>query len=315
MKAPPPRSLVAPPRLRPGDRIELVAPSGPVKRALVLAGARRLREAGYRVTFGRHVFDRRGHLAGRDEARAGDVNRALRNPDVRCVLMARGGYGAMRAAPAIDWEAMRRDPKIYAGFSDATYFHSGFALRSGVRTLHGPNAQGFGDRSSRELPRWLAWGTTPRPSLAERTVRVAARLAGPAHPVSGRVVGGNLVLVHYAAMAGLLPPLRGCLLFLEEVNEAPYRVDGLLTSLLHAGALRGVRGVVLGGFTNCVPQKGHKELPLWTVLEDHLAPLGIPVLRGAPAGHGGRNVPFPLGARATLDPRARSLVFDEGLVS
>ncbi|HET9952120.1 MAG TPA: LD-carboxypeptidase [Candidatus Eisenbacteria bacterium] len=309
------RHLTAPPRLRPGDRIELVAPSGPVKRTLVLAGARRLEAAGYRVTFGRHVFDRRGHLAGRDEARAGDMNRALRDPDVRCVLMARGGYGAMRAAPEIDWDAMRRDPKIYAGFSDATYFHCGFALRAGVRTLHGPNAQGFGSGSARELARWIAWTATPRPSLAHRTLRAPVRMAGSSRPATGRVLGGNLVLLHYAALTGLLPPLRGSLLFLEEVNEAPYRVDGLLTGLLHAGSLRGLRGIALGGFTNCVPQKGHKELPLRTVLHDHLAGLGIPVRRGVAAGHGARNIPFPLGARAVLDPRAKALVFEEGLVS
>ena len=309
------RALVAPPRLRPGDRIELVAPSGPVKRRLVLAGARRLEAAGYRVTFGRHVFDRRGHLAGRDEARADDMNRALRNPSVRCILMARGGYGTMRIADSIDWSAMRRDPKIYAGFSDATYFHAGFALHAGVRTLHGPNAQGFGDRSAVELRRWLAWVTTPRPSPAHTTLRAPQRFAGPARAVSGRLFGGNLYLVHYAAMGGLLPSLRGTLLFLEEVNEPPYRVDGLLASLRVMGALDGLRGVALGGFTNCVPQKGHIELPLATVLRDHLAPLGIPVRRGVLSGHGPRNIPFPLGARATLDPRRGTLTFEEGLVS
>lgn len=305
---------VAPPRLRPGDRIEIVAPSSSVKVAPVLAGAKRLESAGFRVTFGRHVFERRGHLAGSDAARAADMNRALRNPDVRCILMARGGYGAMRVAPAIDWGAMRRDPKLYAGFSDATYFHAGFSLRSGVRTLHGPNAIGFGGRSAGELRRWLAWVTTPRPSIEDRTLRAAGLVAG-AGRVTGRVLGGNLVLVHFAAMTGLLPSLRGAILFLEEVNEAPYRVDGLLASLRFSGALAGVRGVALGGFTNCVPLKGHRELPLAQVFRDHLGVLGVPVRRGLRAGHGSRNIPFPLGARAALDPRAKALVFEEGLVS
>lgn len=307
-------ALVAPPRLRAGDRIEIVAPSSSVKVASVLAGARRLESAGFRVTFGRHVFERRGHLAGSDAARAADLNRALRNPDVRCVLMARGGYGAMRVAPAIDWGAMRGDPKIYAGFSDATYFHVGFALRSGVRTLHGPNTIGFGARSAGELRRWVAWVTTPRPNIETRTLPAPSALVGSG-PVTGRVVGGNLVLVHFAAMTGLLPTLRGKILFLEEVNEAPYRVDGLLASLRYSGALDGVRGVALGGFTNCVPLKGHRELPLIQVFRDHLGPLGVPVRRGIRAGHGARNIPFPLGARATLDPRAKALVFEEGLVS
>lgn len=307
--------LTAPPRLRPGDRIAIVAPSGPVRAPLVRAGARRLEEAGFRVVWGRHVFDRRGHLAGEDAARAADLNRALRDPGIRAILMARGGYGAMRVAPETDWGAMRRDPKIFAGFSDATYLHAGFALRSGVRTMHGPNVQGFGGVSERELPRWLAWATAPRPEARWREFRLAARLAGPATPVRGRVSGGNLVLVHYAALTGLLPSLRGALLFLEEVNEAPYRVDGLLAALRFGGHLAGIRGVILGGFTNCTPQKGHRELPLRDVLLEHLGSLGVPVLAGMPAGHGARNAPFPLGASATLDPRARSLTFDDPLVS
>ncbi|HEU4725913.1 MAG TPA: LD-carboxypeptidase [Candidatus Eisenbacteria bacterium] len=309
------RALVAPPRLRPGDRIELVAPSGPVKRPLVLAGARRLEAAGFRVTFARHLFDRRGHLAGSDAARADDMNRALRDRDVRCVLMARGGYGTMRIAPAIDWSAMRRDPKIYAGFSDATYFHAGFALHAGVRTLHGPNAQGFGGASARELRRWLAWVTTPRPDERVRRFRAPRRLAGPRGAVRGRVMGGNLVLLHYAALTGLLPSLRGSLLFLEEVNEAPYRVDGLLASMRLSGAFAGVKAILLGDFTNCVPQKGHRELPLRQVLLDHLAPLGAPAAAGLPAGHGRRNAPFPLGARARFSPSSGVLEFEEGLVS
>jgi muramoyltetrapeptide carboxypeptidase len=309
------RALLAPPRLRPGDRIELVAPSGPVKRPLVLAGARHLQEAGFKVTFGRHLFDRRGHLAGNDAARAGDMNRALRNRDVRCILMARGGYGTMRIAPDIDWSAMRRDPKIYAGFSDATYFHAGFALHAGVRTLHGPNAQGIGGHSLRELRRWLAWVTMPSVDPRWGTLRAPRRIAGPVRSVRGRVFGGNLVLLHYAALTGLLPSLRGSVLFMEEVNEAPYRVDGLLASLRLSGALAGVAAAVLGGFTNCVPQRGHRELPLSTVLQEHLAPLAIPVVRGLSAGHGARNMPFPLGAMATLDPSRGTLVFGEGLVS
>ena len=128
-------------------------------------------------------------------------------------------------------------------------------------------------------------------------------------------MGGNLVLLHFAALTGILPSLRGSILFLEEVNEAPYRIDGLLVGLRDSGALVGVKGAVLGGFTNCVPQPGHRELPLEVVLTDHLSPLSIPVLRGLPAGHGMRNAPFPLGAKATLTPRRGILEFDEGLVS
>jgi muramoyltetrapeptide carboxypeptidase len=287
-----------------------------VNRLLVQRGARRLEEAGFRVTFARHLFDRRGHLAGEDQARVDDLNRAFRNPDVRCVLMARGGYGLLRLAESIDWAAVRRDPKVYAGFSDATYLHLGLALHANLRTLHGPNAQGFGGRSVGELKRWVAWVTSPRPDARWRTLSAPRRLEGtPRGVISGRVRGGNLVLIHFAALTGMAPSLRGSLLFLEEVNEAPYRVDGLLASLRASGALAGIRGVALGGFTNCVPQKGHRELPLRAVLRDHLALLRVPVAGGIRAGHGARNAPFPLGARATLDTRRGLLTFDEGLVS
>ncbi|MBI4364369.1 MAG: LD-carboxypeptidase, partial [Candidatus Latescibacteria bacterium] len=133
--------------------------------------------------------------------------------------------------------------------------------------------------------------------------------------VRGRVLGGNLTLVHYAAGTPFLPSLRGAILFLEEVNEPPYKIDGMLAHLDLAGALRGVRGAALGRFVHCVPRPGRRELPLRDVLLDHLGAGGAPVLMGLAAGHGRRNLPLPLGAKATLDPGRGCLVYDEGLVS
>jgi len=303
----------APPRLRAGDRIGIVAPSGPVRAAALTAGARALESAGFRVVMGRHVGDRLGHLAGRDAARAADLNRMLRDPDIRCVLMARGGYGALRIVSRVDWGAMRRDPKIFAGFSDATLLHLGFALHAGVRTLHGPNLAGLGAGRGSEFRRWLAWTTEPRPADSTRTYGAPRRLAGGARAVRGRVLGGNLVLVQYAATSGFLPPLRGRLLFLEDVNEPPYKIDGMLASLRNGGWLRGIQGVALGDFTNCVPRPGRRELPAATVLRDHLGALAAPVWRGIRAGHGALNLPLPLGATATL-ARGR-LTYEEGFVS
>lgn len=307
--------MTAPPRLRPGNRIGVVAPSGPVLRRYLVAGLRVLDRAGYRARLARHLHDRRGHLAGSDAARVEDFNRMLRDPDIRCVLMARGGYGAMRIAAEVDWDAMRRDPKIFAGYSDATFLHLGFHARAGVRTLHGPNLHGLGLGRAGEIRRWLAWLSEPRPVLSTRALRAPRRLVGARAAARGRVLGGNLALVHYAAGTGFFPSLRGAILFLEEVNEPPYKIDGMLAHLSLAGAFRGVRGAALGSFLNCVPRPRHRELPLREVLRDHLGKLGGPVLEGLAAGHGRRNLPFPLGALATLDPTRGRLVFEEGLVS
>ena len=305
----------APPRLRPGDRIGVVAPSGPVLRRYVIAGLRVLEQAGYRPRVGRHLYDRRGHLAGSDAARAEDLNRMLRDPDIRCVLMARGGYGAMRIATQVDWQAMRRDPKIFAGYSDATFLHLGFQARAQVRTLHGPNLHGLGFGRRGEISRWLAWLSSPSPALGIRSLAVPRHVAGGRASASGRVLGGNLALVHHAAATPYLPSLRGAIVFFEEVNEPPYKIDAMLTHLSLAGALRGTHGLALGSFIHCVPKPGHRELRLNEVLRDHLGGLGVPVLRGLHAGHGRRNLPLPLGARATLDPRRGRLTFEEGLVS
>ena len=119
----------------------------------------------------------------------------------------------------------------------------------------------------------------------------------------------------YATGTGFLPSLRGAIVLLEEVNEPPYKIDGMLTHLSLAGALRGVRGVALGSFVRCVPRPRHREQSLQQVLRDHLGKLEVPVVGGIAAGHGRRNLPLPLGARATLDGRRGRLVFEEGLVS
>ncbi|MGH7682138.1 MAG: S66 peptidase family protein, partial [Candidatus Eiseniibacteriota bacterium] len=274
--------MIAPPRLRRGDRIGVVAPSGPVEQRHVLAGARALAREGFRVVLAPHVFDRRGHLAGTDAARAADLNRMLRDPDIRCVLMARGGYGTMRIADQVDWGAMRRDPKIYAGFSDATFLHLGFASQARVRTLHGPNLQGL---KGVALKRWIEWVTNPRPSERVRTLSGRFHLGTKRGKARGIVLGGNLKLVDYAVGTGLLPTLRGAILFLEEVNEPPYKLDGMFRQLILAGSLRGLRGVALGDFLKCAPRPGRRELPARQVLEDHMGPLGVPCVGGFPAGH------------------------------
>jgi muramoyltetrapeptide carboxypeptidase len=165
-----------------------------------------------------------------------------------------------------------------------------------------------------EIVRWLAWLSNPLPAPGFRELAAPLRLKrGPG--VSGRVLGGNLALVHHAAGTPYLPSLRGAILFFEEVNEPPYKIDAMLAHIALAGSLRGVRGAALGSFIHCVPRPKHRELSLRQVLRDHIGGWGVPALGGIKAGHGRRNLPLPLGARAILDPRRGRLIFEEGLVA
>jgi len=172
---------------------------------------------------------------------------------------------------------------------------------------------GFGRRG--EITRWLTWLSDPRPAAGIRELAVPNPIAATRAPASGRVIGGNLALVHHAACTPYLPSLRGAILFFEEVNEPPYKIDAMLTHIALAGVLKGLRGVALGDFVHCVPKPRHRELTLGQVLRDHLGGLGVPALGGLKAGHGKRNLPLPLGARAMLDPRRGRLIFEEGLVA
>jgi muramoyltetrapeptide carboxypeptidase len=209
---------------------------------------------------------------------------------------------------------MRRAPKIFAGYSDATFLHLGFARIAGVRTLHGPNLHGLALGRAVEIRRWLAWLSEPTPALSTRSFAAPRRIGGPRRSVRGRVFGGNLALVHYAAGTRFMPAFRGAILFLEEVNEPPYKIDGMLAHLALSGTLRGIRGVALGSFVKCVARRGQSGLSLETVVRDHLVAAGAPVVAGLRAGHGKRNLPLPFGARAILDARHGRLVFEEGLV-
>ncbi|RSO11651.1 LD-carboxypeptidase [Streptomyces sp. WAC 06783] len=301
-----------PRRLVPGDRVRIVAPSGPVAPERLDAGADLLRGWDLDPVEAPHVRGRHAtlpYLAGTDEERARDLQEALCDPGVAAVFAARGGYGAQRVADLLDWAAVRaafraHGPKALVGFSDVTALHEAFAVRAGVATLHGPAVAGevfLKDEPTREHLR--------RTLFAPGSVRVvtspAARPLVPGR-ARGVTLGGCLSLL--AADLGT-PHARagaaGGLLLLEDVGEPPYRVDRALTQLLRAGWLDGVAGVVLGSWARCGPYED-----LRAVLLDRLGPLGVPVVEEFGFGHGDSALTMPLGIRAELDAAAGTLTYD-----
>ncbi len=284
-----------PPPLRPGARIRAIAPSGPFDHALVWRGLGAL-AARYDVQYSREMFRRAGYLAGDDARRAAELQAALDDDDCDAVVAARGGYGLSRIARHIDWGALARRPKWLVGFSDITVLHLE-AARVGVASLHAHNIAGLGRYHAGRHAEWFA---ALEGELTQRHALTPMRLGGTALAgrAAGPLVGGNLTLIatHSAARRLVLPP--GCILVLEEVAEAPYRIDRALTALLDSGDLSEVGGVVLGDFIDC--RAGHYQVEVGTVLAERLSQLQVPVASGLPIGHGEPNRPLPLGLQATL---------------
>jgi muramoyltetrapeptide carboxypeptidase len=286
-------ALAFPRPLSPGDLVAIVAPSSPFPRDELLRGLAWLR-CRYRLRLVAGAFSRDGYLAGSDERRSKELAAAMADDEVRAIVAARGGYGALRVLERVTWEGFARNPKWIVGFSDVTVLHA-MAWASGVASVHAPNATGLGrECTAWERALWLACLERSRDGRAWTGLRVVRQ--GRA---SGPIVGGNLALVHALAASGRLRIPDGAVLALEDVTEAPYRVDRMLTSLRLGGHLARVSAIVLGGFDRCAP--GSDGRTVEEVLEDRLGDLGIPVVAGAPFGHGARNEAFVLGKDVVLD--------------
>ncbi|GHA34034.1 S66 peptidase family protein [Streptomyces purpurascens] len=307
--------LLRPPRLAPGARVAVVAPSGPVPEERLQAGLDILRGWDLDPVVAPHVLGRHralDYLAGTDAERAADLRDAWCDPSVAAVLCARGGYGAQRMVDLLDWAAMRAaGPKVFAGFSDITVLHQAFANRLGLVTLYGPAVAGVDFLKNARAQEHLR-ATLFEPESV-RTVRAVPPGGGALVPgrARGVTLGGCLSLLasdlgtpHAHAAA------RGGLLLIEDVGESPYRLDRYLTQLLRTGWLDGVAGVVLGSWATCGPYED-----LRAVFADRLGGLGVPVVEEFGFGHGEGALTMPLGLVAELDAGTGTLTFGEPALS
>jgi len=304
--------MIRPPALRPGARVALVAPAGPLGDGAVDRAVERVLGWGWEPVPGEHVRKRHGYLSAPDPDRAADLNAALADDSVDAVWCLRGGYGVMRILDAVDWSALERRPRPVIGFSDNTALHLGLQ-RLGIVSFHGPHPAtealtGFSaDGLLRALTSTDAAGVLPFPGDGARAEAITGGAA------EGRLVGGNLSLVAATLGTPYAIDARGAILFLEEVGEAPYRVDRLLSQLRLAGVLDGVTGIALGGFTETGVDEDSPGV--LDVLRDLLGGRGVPVAHGFPFGHVDDNWTLPVGARARLDADAGTLELLEPAVA
>jgi muramoyltetrapeptide carboxypeptidase len=300
--------MIRPPRLRPGSRVILIAPAGPVSDERIDIALDRCARLGLEPVLGRSARARfAGYLAGTDDERIADLRTAIADDDIDGVWALRGGYGTMRLLAHVDLAPLAARPRAYIGFSDNTAVHLALLAR-GVVSFHAPHAGGDSTPMAEECLRTVlfhaeAAGTLPLPDGPAPVPLMAGTAEGP-------LVGGNLALL--AAMCGTpAPPVaRDSILFVEDIGEAAYRLDRAWMQLLLSGALDGVAGIAFGRFSDCGTADELGEL-----LHRLAAPLGVPVLMDLPIGHEPDNWTLPLGVRARMDASRGTLELLEPAVT
>jgi muramoyltetrapeptide carboxypeptidase len=297
--------------LRAGDLVGVIAPAGPAtpeRVALVepLLARFGLRARLYPSCHARHP--QHDFLAGDDALRLADLHAAFADSDVGAVFCLRGGWGSPRLLPRIDTALLRQHIKPFIGYSDITALHA-LLQREGLMSFHAPMPASDLVIGGAEDDAAALFALLMNP-LPAGHVFAPALLPGAWHAggtASGRLVGGNLSLIASLCGTPWAIDSRGAILFIEDVSEALYRVDRLLTQLRQTGLLDAAAGFLLGSFT--------EDTDPTAVLREHLAHLGKPVLAGWPAGHGRPNRALPLGARVTLDAVAGAIRLEQSVLN
>ena len=301
--------LTKPRAIPPNGRIAVLAASGPSEMVRIEEAAHRIEQRGMRVTIASNVGLRhRGYLAGDDTTRAEELNRHLRSPEFDAFFFARGGYGAMRILDRVDYRAVKENPRPIVGFSDVTALHQAVALHAGVASFHGPMLNlDFHDVLSVGHEAWL-WSLLggDSPSVFQFDPSCVL-LPGD---VEGVLFGGCLSLT--AALVGTPYDfwVDDGIWFWEDIEEAPYRIDRMLTHLRLSGRMQRIRGVVIGRLRGC----GSEE-EIDALLSDFFASMGIPVVRNFPFGHYGDNLLMPIGAAVRLNTSDNTFTISEPVVS
>jgi muramoyltetrapeptide carboxypeptidase len=308
----PKAAVIKPPRLKPGDTLGLIHPSSATFQKMDLEiEIDNLKALGFSVKAGVHVLDRYGYLAGKDVDRAADINAFFADHDVQGICAVRGGWGAARLLPYLNFDVIAKNPKVLFGFSDITALHMAIPAKTGVVTFHAPTGfSAWTELSASWFRRVVIDGESAayvnEPDFKNRIAAVGFRTQTiTPGKAEGRLLGGNLTVLAHLVGTPYLPDFEGKILFLEDVHEAIYRIDRMLTHLKLAGLLAKIKGFIWGQCSECEPDSGgYGSLTIEEVLDDHIKPLGVPTYRGAMIGHVDKQFTVPEGILAEMDADA-----------
>jgi muramoyltetrapeptide carboxypeptidase len=287
-----------PAALKPGDTIGVAAPASPFNRANFEKGLAVLQSLGFKIHIPDDIFQHEGYLAGSDKSRAEQLIRLLVDTRVNGIICARGGFGAMKVLPLLDFDYIKSFPKVFIGFSDLTALLVGFVDKCRWVVFHGPTVTTLmnADQKTIESLQQAISGRIPSTLFARSGNIICEGVA------TGPLIGGNLTTLCHLMGTPYMPSFKGTVLLIEDRGEAPYRIDRMLTQMKMAGVLDNLAGLALGDFTDC-----GTALEVESVVAKIFHDCRMPILSGFEVGHNHRNLTFPLGLTATLDTQNRLL--------
>jgi muramoyltetrapeptide carboxypeptidase len=310
--------LIKPKRLAQGDTVGVIAPASGLSAEDFDKALQNLADLGFKTKVGKYARQKTGFLAGTDRERLEDLHWAFSDSEINAVWCVRGGYGISRLLPNVDYNLIKKNPKIFIGYSDVTALHLAISQNCGLVTFHGPVAAStFSDYSKKHVVNALMNPTAPyKVELSPDNVAKESNLFKTeiitAGKCRGKLVGGNLSLL--SALAGTpfaLKNPKGKILFMEDVGEQPYRIDRMLTQLRQSVDMRQFAGIALGVFEDCNPRDAASSQSLMDVLKDRLGDLKIPVIYGLSFGHIRDQFTLPVGIEAELDTANAAVTFLE----
>jgi len=300
--------MIRPKTLKKGDTIGLMSASGATPSERLQPAIASIEKLGLKVVIGETCHARHGYLAGTDDQRAADVHRMFQDPTIDGIFCIRGGYGATKILPLLDFEVIKENPKVFAGYSDVTALHIALNQLCGFVTYHTPMPSTEFIRQEMDDYTWQSFRqhimateeeTYYLENPAEQSMSMLA--AGSA---TGSLIGGNLTLVTASLGTPYEIDTKDKILFLEDIDESEQRVDRMLTQLKLAGKLDDAAGILLGAWTNCGPenpQKPEQSLSLQTIFQEILIPLNKPIISQVTCGHCLPTMSLPLGRTITMD--------------
>ncbi len=309
---------IKPVRIPENATIGIVSPASyPLNEKIYRQGIFYLKNFGYQVVESKHVLDKRGYLAGEDVDRAADLNEMFCDPAIDAIICSRGGYGVPRIIDQIDFDVIKKNPKIFIGYSDITALNLAIWQQTGLVTFSGAMVaveMGKGIDPFTENYFWRMLTTAEPIGLLSNPPDDPIKIFN--HGLAeGRLLGGCLSLINMLLGTAYCPDFSDAILFIEDIDEEPYRVDRYLAQLKLAGILDQLAGIVVGQFTDCKPKDPEKpSLKLDEIFQDYFDPLNIPIIMNFAYGHGPIKHTMPIGVHAILDTDQNGLLIVESAV-